>query len=92
VTLDDRQELREKHADDGDGQCSYCLHEHYPCDVILTLDELDRAISAAEAYGITVRHLVERDIENKVLAVIHNYDETAESKLAKIWEILGRRA
>ena len=63
MTLDDRQELREKHADDGDGQCSYCLHEHYPCDVILTLDELDRAISAAEAYGITVRHLVERDFE-----------------------------
>ena len=38
------------------------------------------------------KHLTERNIENKVLAVIHAYDETAESKLSRIWQILGRKA
>ena len=40
----------------------------------------------------TVKHLTERNIESKVLAVIHAYDETAESKLSRIWQILGRKA
>ena len=40
----------------------------------------------------TVKHLTERNIESKVLAVIHAYDETAESKLSRIWQILGERA
>jgi len=40
-----------------------------------------------------VKHLTERNIErNKILAVIHAYDETPESKLARIWEVLGREA
>ena len=34
----------------------------------------------------------ERNIESKVLAVIHAYDETAESKLSRIWKILGEKA
>ena len=34
----------------------------------------------------------ERNIESNVLAVIHAYDETAESKLARIWKILGEKA
>ena len=34
----------------------------------------------------------ERNIESKVLAVIHAYDETAESKLSRIWQILGEKA
>ena len=38
------------------------------------------------------KHLTERNIESKVLAVIHTYDETAESKLSRIWQILGRKA
>ena len=29
---------------------------------------------------------------SKILAVIHAYDETPESKLARIWEVLGREA
>jgi len=38
------------------------------------------------------KHLTERNIESEVLAVIHAYDETAESKLARIWQILGWKA
>ena len=34
----------------------------------------------------------ECNIESKVLAVIHAYDETAESKLSRIWQILGEKA
>ena len=40
----------------------------------------------------TVKHLTERNIESKVLAIIHAYDETAESKLSRIWKILGEKA
>ena len=40
----------------------------------------------------TVKHLTERNIKSEVLAVIHAYDETAESKLARIWKILGEKA
>ena len=40
----------------------------------------------------TVEHPTERNIESEVLAVIHAYDETAESKLARIWKILGEKA
>ena len=40
----------------------------------------------------TVKHLTERNIEGKVMAVIHAYDETAESKLSRIWQILGEKA
>jgi len=40
-----------------------------------------------------IKHLIERNIErSKILAVIHAYDETPESKLARIWEVLGREA
>jgi len=40
-----------------------------------------------------IKHLTERNIErSKILAVIHAYDETPESKLARIWEVLGRKA
>ena len=50
-------------------------------------------MNAAEVYGIAVKHLTERNIErSKILAVIHAYDETPESKLARIWEVLGREA
>ena len=38
------------------------------------------------------KHLTERNTESKVLAVIHAYDETAESKLSRIWQILGEKA
>jgi len=38
------------------------------------------------------KHLTERNIESEVLAVIHAYDETAESKLPRIWQILGWKA
>ena len=38
------------------------------------------------------KHLTERNIESKVLAVIHTYDETAESKLSRIWQILEEKA
>ena len=36
--------------------------------------------------------LTERNTESEVLAVIHAYDETAESKLSRIWKILGEKA
>jgi len=40
-----------------------------------------------------IKHLTERNIErSKILAVIHAYDETPESKLARIWEVLRREA
>jgi hypothetical protein len=91
----EREALRIKHcsADTQQGRhyCRRCL-DPYPCDVIKVLDELDQVANAAEIYGITVKHLTERNIESKVLAVIHAYDETAESKLARIWQILGEKA
>ena len=102
---EERQALREKHTplDYGDGVQPECLgcddgcYEgegiDWPCDVIKVLDELDRVMNAAEVYGlIAVKHLTERDIESKILAVIHAYDETPESKMARIWQILGEKA
>jgi hypothetical protein len=38
MTPDERQALREKHGQDEKNQCSYCLYEKYPCDVIKVLD------------------------------------------------------
>ena len=43
MTPDERQALREKHSQDEKNQCSYCLYERYPCDVIKVLDEVDQA-------------------------------------------------
>jgi len=38
MTLEERQTLQEKHSRDEKNQCSYCLYERYPCDVIKVLD------------------------------------------------------
>ena len=80
MTPEERQALREKHqphTEEYEADCGSCWNVH-PCDVIKVLDELDR--------------VTERDIESKILAVIHAYDETPESKLARIWKILGEKA
>ena len=98
MTPDERQALRDKHHLDLGKYCNWCDSGPFgksvlwPCDVIKVLDELDRVANAAEIYGITIKHLTERNIESKVLAVIHAYDETAESKLSRIWQILGEKA
>jgi len=43
MNAEERQALREKHSQDEKNQCSYCLYERYPCDVIKVLDEVDQA-------------------------------------------------
>ena len=93
----DREAFRKRHIEiimDGftnETGCMTCI-ESWPCDVITLLDELDRVNRLAKIYGITIKHLAERNIESEVLAVIHAYDETAESKLSRIWQILEEKA
>jgi len=95
MTPEERQALREKHQPHPHTEwfpvCATC-NTQSPCDVSKVLDELDRVMNAAEVYGIAVKHLTERHIESKILAVIHAYDETPESKLARIWQILGEKS
>ena len=38
MNSEERETLREKHSEDEKNQCSYCLYEKYPCDVIKVLD------------------------------------------------------
>jgi len=38
MNADERQALREKHAVDEKEQCSYCVHEFFPCDVVKMLN------------------------------------------------------
>ena len=100
MSPEERQALREKHHlyyEEDLVECVACSTPEdsveWPCDAIKVLDELDRVMNAAEVYGIAVKHLTERNIErSKILAVIHAYDETPESKLARIWEVLRREA
>ena len=47
-------------------------------------DELDKDVRICEN--------IKCNIKSEVLAVIHAYDETAESKLSRIWKILGEEA
>ena len=49
LSLEQRQVLREKHSEDEKNQCSYCLYEKSPCDVIKVLDALDEAERRAVA-------------------------------------------
>ena len=57
-------------------------------------DELDKGIAPPlENYkDVRICENIKCNIESKVLAVIHAYDETAESKLSRIWQILGEKA
>ena len=67
----ERQALREKHTplDYGDGSPPQCLGcddnciegdgIDWPCDVIKVLDEVDRVMTAAEVYGLTVKAMTE---------------------------------
>lgn len=66
MTKDELKSLREKHArrwDEytprGEYECFVCGGVAYPCDVIKVLDEVDRVMTAAEVYGLTVKAMTE---------------------------------
>ena len=87
---EERQALREKHQENN-GRCQECVIDaghhfpsvEYPCDVIKVLDATE---------NLKPNDLKTKVERSKILAVIHVYDETPESKLARIWEVLGREA
>jgi len=79
VTPAERLALREKHQFP---VCATCLTQS-PCDVIKVLDATE---------NLKPNDLKTKVERSKILAVIHAYDETPESKLARIWEVLRREA
>ena len=91
MTHEERQALRQQHYNFGiiasalngnNDSCAKCW-EIYPCDVIKVLDATE---------NLKPNDLKTKVERSKILAVIHAYDETPESKLARIWEVLGRKA
>ena len=83
MTENERQELREKHAETPDLYCSACAvvgfdgeslsRKHYPCDVIKVLDSYDK-------------------LDTDILEIIHTYDQEPITAVVRIWDLLGNRA
>jgi hypothetical protein len=84
MTPDERQALREKHADDGTGDCFYCAswdfdeggyRVEYPCDVVKCLNQLDAIAMETTQYLQDVKIVPENIIDN-IIKILDGVNES----------------
>jgi hypothetical protein len=72
---DERETLREKHSQNEKNQCSYCLYENYPCDVIKVLDVLGAIAMETTKYLQDVKIVPENIIDN-IIKILDGVNES----------------